>query len=57
MGRVERRLAAGTELDAGPHEFTWDGRDEFGARAAPGVYFVRGVAGSARLALAVVRLR
>jgi hypothetical protein len=50
-GRIERRLAEGIELGAGPHEFAWDGRDESGARAAPGVYFVRGVAGSARLAL------
>jgi len=50
-GRVERRLAAGTELDAGPHEFTWDARAE-----APGVYYVRGRAGTTRLALAVVRL-
>jgi len=50
-GRIERRLAAGAELDAGPHEFTWDARDQ-----APGVYFVRGRAGTTRLALAVVRL-
>ena len=56
-GRLERRLAMGTELDAGPHEFAWDGRDEFGAIAAPGVYFVKGLAGSESLALAVVRLR
>jgi len=56
-GRVERRLAARAELAAGPHEFAWDGRDAQGARAAPGVYYVRGVAGSARLALAVVRIR
>ena len=56
-GRLQRRLAQGTELDAGPHELAWDGRDEFGAEAAPGVYFVRGLAGSTRLALAVVRLR
>ena len=51
-GRLERRLATGDELDAGPHEFAWDARDE-----APGVYFVRGRAGTARLALVVVRLR
>jgi len=56
-GRMERRLALGSELDAGPHEFSWDGRDAEGARAAPGVYYVRGLAGPARLALAVVRIR
>lgn len=56
-GRVERRLARGAELDAGPHEFAWDGRDELGARAAPGVYFVRGLAGSVRLTRAVVLIR
>jgi hypothetical protein len=51
-GRLERRFAGGEELDAGPHEFTWDARD-----AAPGVYYVRGRAGTTRLVLAVVRLR
>jgi hypothetical protein len=38
-GRVVRTLASG-ERAAGRHVIAWDGRDEAGARVAPGVYLV-----------------
>lgn len=40
-GRLVRTLAAGRLLPAGRSEFVWNGRDEAGAAAASGVYFVR----------------
>ena len=40
VGRRVRSLDAPT-LTAGPHETVWDGRDEAGNRANPGLYFVR----------------
>ena len=46
-GRLVRRLLDGA-LAAGPHSVRWDGRDESGARVAPGVYFMNLVAGSSR---------
>lgn len=39
-GRAVRRLASGT-FDAGAHDVAWDGRDDSGRRAAPGVYLAR----------------
>ena len=39
-GRHVRTLVNG-RIDAGPHEVSWDGRDDGGAAAAPGVYFYR----------------
>ena len=39
-GRVVRRLVTGS-LPAGRHTVSWDGRDETGADATPGIYFVR----------------
>ena len=39
-GRVVRTLVDGSR-DAGEHRVIWDGRDEQGAAAATGVYFVR----------------
>lgn len=39
-GRRVRALFEGP-LPAGAHEFAWDGRDDTGARAAAGVYFLR----------------
>jgi hypothetical protein len=44
-GRRIRTLAAGV-LEAGPHELTWDGRDERGNLAHAGLYFARLRAGS-----------
>lgn len=39
-GRLVRTLVDG-EVDAGEHVAVWDGRTDFGKRAASGVYFVR----------------
>ncbi len=39
-GRRVRELATGT-LEAGEHTLAWDGRDEAGRLAAPGLYFAR----------------
>jgi FlgD Ig-like domain len=39
-GRLVRRLID-RELSVGPHETTWDGRDENGALTGSGIYFVR----------------
>jgi hypothetical protein len=44
-GHRVKSLAQGTK-PAGYHVLSWDGRDEQGRRASPGVYFVRAVAGS-----------
>lgn len=54
-GRAVRELARGP-LAAGRHEVAWDGRDDHGRVVAPGVYFVRMVAGGARSALRVARV-
>ena len=40
MGRRVRTLVAGV-LPSGPHERTWDGRDDRGNLAPAGLYFVR----------------
>ncbi|HMB71093.1 MAG TPA: MXAN_6640 family putative metalloprotease [bacterium] len=40
-GRMVRRLVQGEVLTAGPHERVWNGVDEAGRPAAPGVYYVR----------------
>lgn len=45
-GRVVRTLDPGP-LPAGTHDVRWDGRDEAGARVAPGVYLARLVSGGA----------
>jgi hypothetical protein len=54
QGRRVRTLSDGEE-NAGPHEAAWDGRDEGGAPAASGVYFIRvswnGVTRATRLIL------
>ena len=39
-GRQVKHLAAGN-YSAGPHDVVWDGRDESGRAAAPGVYLAR----------------
>ena len=38
-------LAAGADLDAGPHRFTWNGRADDGAKAPPGLYAIEVVLG------------
>lgn len=40
-GRMVRRLVEGDRLAAGVHERAWDGLDEGGRLAAPGVYYYR----------------
>jgi hypothetical protein len=40
-GRMVRRLVEGERLGAGAHQRIWDGVDEAGRLAAPGVYYVR----------------
>jgi len=55
MGRQVRTLVAGV-LPAGPHERTWDGRDERGHPAPAGLYFVRLRAGRETLTERFVQL-
>ena len=54
LGRRIRTLHTG-DLPAGEHSRIWDGRDDLGAEAPPGIYFVRitqgGVTESRRLVL------
>jgi hypothetical protein len=56
VGRLERRLHRGP-LDAGLHQFTWDGRNESGQRSEAGLYFVRVDAGKVNLSTKVLRLK
>jgi flagellar hook assembly protein FlgD len=35
------RSLVNADHEAGPHEISWDGRDDQGRRVGPGVYFVR----------------
>jgi hypothetical protein len=44
-GRLVQRLAEGERLPAGRHGRTWDGKDQSGRFAAPGVYYYRLEAG------------
>ena len=39
QGRLVRRLMDGVIVTAGEHVASWDGRDDFGSRATPGMYF------------------
>ena len=41
LGRLVRRLETSEPKDAGPHEVTWDGRDETGREAVGGIYFLK----------------
>jgi hypothetical protein len=54
-GREVRRLAGGP-LPAGNHRVRWDGTDDRGARAAPGVYYCRLTLPGARFERRVVRM-
>ena len=46
-GRRIRHLVSGT-FAAGPHEFTWDGRDDDGRSVRAGAYFCAGTIDGAR---------
>ncbi|MEE8573285.1 MAG: T9SS type A sorting domain-containing protein, partial [Gemmatimonadota bacterium] len=46
-GRLIRRIA-GEEIQAGPHELSWDGIDASGAKVPSGMYFCRLEAGGQR---------
>lgn len=54
-GRRVRRLFHGP-LEAGTHAFDWDGLDETGRRAAPGVYFVRARQGAFAISRKLFRI-
>ncbi len=45
MGRQVRELHPGTDLEAGVHVYTWDGRDATGRELPSGLYFARLAAG------------
>lgn len=55
-GRLVRSLAR-RQLEAGPHQYVWDGLDEGGRRAPAGVYFVRLDGGGKRLQAKLVKMR
>lgn len=55
-GRRVRTVAQG-DWGVGPQEFVWDGRDDAGQEAAPGVYFVRVQTPGASETRRIVRLR
>ncbi len=40
-GAMVAELVEGADLDAGPHSFEWDGRNEAGESVAPGPYAIR----------------
>jgi hypothetical protein len=52
FGRRIRTLSEPQSLLPRPYSLTWDGRDFSGARASPGVYYLRAAAASARFVLA-----
>ena len=54
-GRRIRGLADGS-LPAGAHSLSWDGRDESGRSAPPGLYFVRVESGSSTRVARLTRL-
>lgn len=56
-GRVVRRLVDDELEAAGPHERAWDGRDDAGRAARPGIYFAQLSAGSVRRQRCVILVR
>jgi subtilisin family serine protease len=54
-GRTMRSLASGT-LAAGPHVVAWDGRDDAGRAAPPGLYFAVLTGGGTRAVTRLVRI-
>ena len=55
--RVRGLLDSTTPLEPGPRDVTWDGRDDDGRPAPPGVYVCCLEAGAARSMVRVVRLK
>jgi flagellar hook capping protein FlgD len=55
-GRLVRTLADGV-MPAGERALAWDGRDESGGDAPPGIYFVRTIADGRAFGVRLVRLR
>lgn len=55
-GRRVRALHSGP-LDAGPHQFVWDGRDSSGSRVASGTYLVRATVPSETLVRKVLMVK
>ena len=51
------RLVGDELLTAGPHVLAWDGRDDRGADARPGVYLVRSIMPGHEVSLRAVRVR
>lgn len=56
QGRRVRTLARAEAVSAGTHTLIWDGRDDAGANAGAGVYFVRVSAGGVVRRGSVIRL-
>ncbi len=56
-GRAVRRLTDGAVLPAGIHHLSWDGRDEAGREAPPGVYFATVSTGGASATRRILRIR
>lgn len=56
-GRLVRRLIDGQRLTAGPHEARWQGDDEVGRAAAPGVYYYRLEAGERSISRHMLLIR
>lgn len=56
-GRLVRTLALGERWAAGSHEVIWDGGDDSGRRADPGVYFIRLDAGERQGSVRVFLVR
>ena len=55
-GRLVRTIVRSNAQVPGPHEVSWDARDETGRRATNGVYFARILAGSEVFARKMVLL-
>jgi hypothetical protein len=56
-GRLSATLLGGRDLRAGSQRLTWNGRDTAGSAVAPGVYFLRVIAGDDRQSGRLVVIR
>jgi flagellar hook assembly protein FlgD len=55
-GRLVRTIVRGNPQISGPHEISWDARDDAGRRVTMGVYFARVLAGPEAFARKMVLL-